>query len=115
MSNLVSDVAVINFGYAIVLAVFGIGLLCFFIRPSAIRQIAGLKLMLQSVSLGLILSGWQRQDLDLVQSMIISALVVEAVVIGLALTMIIRMRQQNELAESEEVESPGKGNDGTDE
>ena len=114
MSNLLSDVAVINFGYACVLAVFGIGLLCFFIRPSAFRQIAGLKLMLQSVSLGLILSGWQRQDLDLVQSMIISALVVEAVVIGLALTMIIRMRQQKQLTESEEMESPGKRNDGTD-
>jgi multisubunit Na+/H+ antiporter MnhC subunit len=47
--------------------------------------------MLQSVSLGLILTGWQRGDIYAAQSMVISALVIEAVVIGLALTMIIQL------------------------
>jgi multisubunit Na+/H+ antiporter MnhC subunit len=53
--------------------------------------LVGLKLMLQSLSLGLILTGWQKQDLYFAQSMVISALLIEAVVIGLALTMIIHI------------------------
>jgi len=81
----------VDFIHISVLAVFIIGLLCFFLRRTYIRQLVGLKLMLQSVSLGLILAGWERQDLFLAQSMIISALVIEAVVIGLALTMIIQI------------------------
>jgi NADH:ubiquinone oxidoreductase subunit K len=80
-----------DFIHVSVLAVFIIGLLCFFLRRSYIRQLVGLKLMLQSVSLGLIFTGWEKQDLFLAQSMIISALVIEAVVIGLALTMIIQI------------------------
>jgi len=82
-----------------VLMVFIIGLLCFFLRRSHIRQLVGLKLMLQSVSLGLIFTGWEKQDMFLAQSMIISALVIEAVVIGLALTMIIQItkHKQNDL------------------
>jgi multisubunit Na+/H+ antiporter MnhC subunit len=84
------------------------GLLCFFIRPSTFRQIAGLKLLLQSVSLGLVLAGWERQDLQLVQSMIVSTLVVEAIVIGLALTMIIRINKQQQLAEIEDMGPPGE-------
>ena len=87
-----------------VLVVFIIGLLCFFLRRSYIRQLVGLKLMLQSVSLGLIFTGWEKQDLFLAQSMIISALVIEAVVIGLALTMIIQITKhtQDEQASLEE-------------
>lgn len=80
-----------DFIHVSVLVVFITGLLCFFLRRSYIRQLVGLKLMLQSVSLGLIFSGWEKQDMFLAQSMIISALVIEAVVIGLALTMIIQI------------------------
>jgi NADH:ubiquinone oxidoreductase subunit K len=87
---------VTDFIHVSVLAVFIIGLLCFFLRRSYIRQLVGLKLMLQSVSLGLIFSGWERQDMFLAQSMIISALVIEAVVIGLALTMIIQITKQKQ-------------------
>ena len=89
-----------------ILVVFVIGLLCFFLRKRYIRQLVGLKLMLQSVSLGLILTGWERGELYLSQSMVISALVIEAVVIGLALTMIIHMAKhaQNEKTPIEEAE-----------
>ena len=76
--------------------VFVLGLLCFFIHRHPVRQLVGLKLMLQSVSLGLIYTGWQNQDLRLAQSMIISALVIEAVVVGLALTMIIHLTKHAE-------------------
>ncbi len=85
-----------DFLHVSVLVVFIIGLLCFFLRRSYIRQLVGLKLMLQSISLGLIFSGWERQDLFLAQSMIISALVIEAVVIGLALTMIIQITKHTQ-------------------
>jgi len=95
----------VNFIHICVLLVFIIGLLCFFLRKRYIRQLVGLKLMLQSVSLGLILTGWEQQELYLSQSMVISALVIEAVVIGLALTMIIRIAKhaQDEKEYIEEV------------
>ncbi len=85
-----------DFIHVSVLVVFIIGLLCFFLRRSCIRQLVGLKLMLQSVSLGLIYSGWEKRDMFQAQSMIISALVIEAVVIGLALTMIIQIAQHKQ-------------------
>ena len=95
-----------NFIHVSVLVVFIIGLLCFFLRRSYIRQLVGLKLMLQSVSLGLIFTGWEKQDMYLAQSMIISALVIEAVVIGLALTMIIQITKhtQDEISSKQEGE-----------
>jgi multisubunit Na+/H+ antiporter MnhC subunit len=88
----------ITFIHICILIVFVFGLLCFFLRKRYIRQLVGLKLMLQSISLGLILTGWEKGNLQLSQSMVISALVIEAVVISLALTMIIRMARhaQNE-------------------
>lgn len=91
MSELILPGWLITFVHICVLIVFVMGLLCFFLRKRYIRQLVGLKLMLQSISLGLILTGWQLNEIFLAQSMIISALVLEAVVIGLALTMIIHI------------------------
>jgi len=91
ISELVLPESMMVFLQFCVLLIFFIGLLCFFLRKRYIRQLVGLKLMLQSVSLGLILTGWQKNELFLAQSMVISALVLEAVVIGLALTMIIHI------------------------
>jgi len=96
MSELVLENWMVNFIHACILIVFATGLFCFFLRKRYIPQLVGLKLMLQSVSLGLVLSGWEKGDLHLSQSMVISALVIEAVVIGLALTMIIRMAKHTE-------------------
>ena len=96
MIDLNLPIWLVDFIHISVLAVFIIGLLCFFLRRTYIRQLVGLKLMLQSVSLGLILAGWEKQDMFLAQSMIISALVIEAVVIGLALTMIIQITKQKQ-------------------
>jgi NADH:ubiquinone oxidoreductase subunit K len=91
MTELILPNWLITFVHFSILLVFMLGLLCFFLRKRYIRQLVGLKLMLQSISLGLILTGWQKQDLYFAQSMVISALVIEAVVIGLALTMIIHI------------------------
>jgi multisubunit Na+/H+ antiporter MnhC subunit len=41
-------------------------------------------------------TGWQKGDMLLSQSMVISALVIEAVIIGLALTMIIRIAKHSQ-------------------
>jgi NADH:ubiquinone oxidoreductase subunit K len=91
MTEMILPDWLVAFSHICVLLVFTIGLLCFFLRKRYIRQLVGLKLMLQSLSLGLILTGWQKQDLYFAQSMVISALLIEAVVIGLALTMIIHI------------------------
>ncbi len=91
---------VLTFVHACVLAVFFIGMLCFFLRTSPVRQILGLKLMLQSISLGIITSGWEHGKLALSQSMIITSLIIEAVVIGLALTLIIQMNRHQQLEQN---------------
>lgn len=87
---------IVSFVHICVVFVFSLGLLCFFLRKRFIRQLVGLKLMLQSVSLGLLFTGWQRGDMYLSQSMVISALVIEAVIIGLALTMIIHIAKHSQ-------------------
>jgi len=94
MSDFVLPAWLLDLSHACVIVVFIIGLLCFFVRKEFIRQIFGLKLMLQSISLGLITVGWQRNDLNPPQTMIISALIVEAIVIGLLLTMVVRMTKK---------------------
>jgi multisubunit Na+/H+ antiporter MnhC subunit len=71
--------------------VFLLGLLCFFVRRDYIRQIVGFKLMLQGISLGLIITGWEDGSIELSQSIVITALIIEAVVLSMALTMIIHI------------------------
>ena len=96
MAEIVLSDWIISLVHKCVVVVFLIGLLCFFLRKRFIRQLVGLKLMLQSVSLGLLFSGWQNSDMFLSQSMVISALVIEAVIIGLALTMIIHIAKHSQ-------------------
>ena len=91
MIDLVLPAWTIAYVHLCILLGFIIGMLCFFVRRSYIRQIVGLKLMLQSVTLGLVIIGWQYQDHYLAQSMVITALIIEAIVIGLALTLIIQI------------------------
>ena len=78
------------------LLVFLLGLLSFFLRRDYVRQIVGLKLMLQGVSLGLIITGWEKSAMEVPQSIVVSALIIEAVVIGIALTMIIHIAHHPE-------------------
>jgi len=96
MTELILPTWLVQLTHGCVITVFIIGILCFFLRKEFIRQIFGLKLMLQSISLGLIASGWQQNNLNAPQAIIISALIIEAIVIGLALTMIIHMAKHPE-------------------
>ncbi len=70
---------------------FLIGLGGLLLQRSAIKQVVGLKIMLQGVTFGLIQAGRMHQDVQFAQSMVISALIVEAVVIAVALALIVNV------------------------
>ena len=79
------------FNTALSLLLFGIGLFCLLTRRSVLKQLVGLKIMLQGVTLGLIHAGQIVGDVRLAEAMVISALIVEAVVIALALALIVNV------------------------
>jgi hydrogenase-4 component E len=68
---------------------FLIGLLCLLTQRNAIKQVIGLKIMLQGVTLGLIHAGYLSGDVRFAETMVISALVVETVVIAIAVALIV--------------------------
>jgi multisubunit Na+/H+ antiporter MnhC subunit len=86
---------------------FVLGLYCLLTQRKVIKQVIGLKIMLQGVTLGLIhaghlvatraagdnlaVGGLDDAALRLAEAMVISALIVEAVVIALALAMIVNV------------------------
>jgi NADH-quinone oxidoreductase subunit K len=67
------------------------GLLCLLMQRNAIKQVIGLKIMLQGVTLGLVHAGHVLGDMRLAQAMVISALVVETVVIAIAVALIVNV------------------------
>lgn len=73
------------------LLLFFIGLVGLLTQRRLIKQIIGLKIMLQGVTLGLIHAGRLSGDLDFAQSMVISALIVESVVIAVALALLVNI------------------------
>jgi NADH-quinone oxidoreductase subunit K len=73
------------------LLLFAVGLIGLLTQRSVIKQIFGLKIMLQGVTLGLIEAGRLNQDLAFAQGMVISALIVEAVLVAVALALIINV------------------------
>lgn len=68
---------------------FMMGWMCLITQRNAFKQVFGLKIMLQGVTLGLILAGKAQSDIFLSQTMVISALIVETMIIALALAMIV--------------------------
>jgi len=75
----------------LVAMLFLIGLFCLVTQRNVIKQVIGLKIMLQGVTLSLLHAGHVLGDLRAAQSMVISALVVETIIIGLALALIINI------------------------
>ncbi len=71
------------------LMLFILGWVCLITQKNIFKQVIGLKILMQSVTLALALGGWYQNNLNLAQAMIISALVVEAIVNALALAMIV--------------------------
>ena len=79
------------FNTALSLLLFGIGFFCLLTRRNVLRQVIGLKIMLQGVTLSLIHAGQIVGDTRLAEAMVISALIVETVVIALALALIVNV------------------------
>jgi NADH:ubiquinone oxidoreductase subunit K len=70
---------------------FLIGLLCLLTQRNVIKQVIGLKIILQGVTLSLIHTGHQSGDVRFAETMVISALVVETIVIAIALALIVNV------------------------
>jgi len=67
------------------------GLFCLLTRRNVLKQVFGLKIMLQGVTLSLVHAGYLRGDMRYAEAMVISALVVEAIVIAIALALIVNV------------------------
>ena len=76
---------------SVIVTLFLIGLFCLLTRRNVIKQVIGLKIMLQGVTLSLIHAGHLRGEARFAQAMVISALIVEAVVIAIALALIVNI------------------------
>jgi NADH-quinone oxidoreductase subunit K len=68
---------------------FILGWICLISQRNAIKQVIGLKIMLQGVTLALVIAGKLQENMNLAQTMVISALLVETILIALALAMIV--------------------------
>ena len=79
------------FNTSLSVLLFLIGLFCLLTRRNVIKQVFGLKIMLQGVTLSLIHVGHLRGDVRFAETMVISALVVETIVIAIALALIVNI------------------------
>jgi NADH-quinone oxidoreductase subunit K len=70
---------------------FVLGVTCLLTRRNAIKQVIGLKVMLQGVTLSLLHAAHLRADTSFGETMVVSALVVEAVTIAVALALIVNV------------------------
>jgi len=70
-------------------ALFVLGWICLISQRNAFKQVIGLKIMLQGVTLALVMAGKLQENMNLAQTMVISALIVETIIIALALAMIV--------------------------
>jgi len=78
-------------GTALGLALFAAGLVGLLTQRSVIKQVLCLKIILQGIALELVLAGRLHGDIQFAQSMVVSALIVESVVIVAALALIVNV------------------------
>jgi NADH:ubiquinone oxidoreductase subunit K len=76
---------------ALTIVLFLVGLFCLLTRRNVIKQVIGLKIMLQGVTMSLIHAAHLQGDTTFGETMVVSALVVEAVVIAVALALIVNI------------------------
>lgn len=76
---------------ALSLALFAIGLFCLLTRRNVIKQVIGLKIALQGVTLSLIHAAQLHGETVFGETLVVSALVVEAVTIAVALALIVNV------------------------
>jgi len=80
---------------AVTALLFLIGLLCLLTQRRVIKQVIGIKIMLQAVTLNLISAGYQSGNMHLAETMVISALVAETIVIAIALALIVNIYRRD--------------------
>lgn len=73
------------------LVVLSVGLICMLTRKQVIKQVIGLSIMLQGALLTIVDAGRVTGDMQVAQSMVISALVVETIVLAIALALIVNV------------------------
>ena len=76
---------------ALSIALYLIGISCLLSQRNVIKQIVGLRIMVQGAILSLIHAGYLLADLSRAQSMVTSALIAEAIVISVALALIVNV------------------------
>jgi len=79
------------FNTALSVALFLLGLFCLLTRRNVTRQVIGLKIMLQGVTLSLIHAGRLQENIHTAQMMVLSALIVETMVIAVALALLVNV------------------------
>ena len=90
---------------------FALGIILLVSQRNYLKQLLGMKVMLQGIALILISEGWRRSDMFLAESLVISAFIVEAVVFALALSLLIKLARKTrvrDLMEIEKTKSPTK-------
>ena len=80
---------ILNTGVSLLL--FLLGLLCLLTQRKVIKQVIGLRIMVQGVMLGLIQAGLVQAQLEEAQTLVVSGLIVEAIVIAIALVLIVNV------------------------
>jgi NADH:ubiquinone oxidoreductase subunit K len=78
-------------GLLFAVLLFITGWFCLVTRRNIIKQVFGLKIMLQGATLGLILAGRLQGNTWLAEAMAISALIVETIVIAVALALTVNI------------------------
>ena len=73
------------------LALSSIGLYCLLSRRQVIKQLIGLTIMLQGALLIIVDAGRVQDQMQMAQGMVVSALVGEAIVLSIGLTLIINV------------------------
>ena len=93
---------IVNTSVSLILFVVGLG--CMLTRRNVIKQVIGLRIMLQGAALGLIHAGALHGDMDLAQAMVISALIAEAVCIAVALALIVNVFRHYDSGDVDEMD-----------
>ena len=72
-------------------SLFSVGLICLLTQRNVIKQVIGLKIMLQGVALALVHAGRVNGQLRFAETMVVSVLSVETVVIAIAIALIVNI------------------------
>lgn len=89
--NIVLDAGFDNLNTLVSVFMFIAGLFCLLSQRHIIKQVIGLRIMLQGVLLSFVQAGRVLGDLHFAEAIVISTLVVEAVVIAVAMTIILNI------------------------